>query len=406
MATQLKSRPLAPFLFQKRIPLYLKALKFLILSFIGGFPSAAGAQTSSQQYVYGSQPNSPTSVVSGFTKAAQTGGLNPITGFPIPERFEGGLMAIDGQGKFLFILNAKSNNISMFQIDQASGALSEVPASPFQVPPTINPNLAPSQPISIAAEKSGKFLFVGYFLGDIPGLSAVVSLAIDTSGLSPVLVTQHSIQTNTGGAPAQLLTDPKGLHLYVGLSQGQNKLQIGGAEVYSIDPASGTLGYLGLADSPPADEGRQESLDVRSRSSREALGVLQCLRRNSLVFSVLCSGLWQCKLDGYAISLPAAIRRHAVGNFDDHAYDIGDVFVRDAAPAPACSTDADSEVVSPVVISRRTRDKSPPLHHPTPAGTRPAQPPRLLAVPAHLVRRDREPAPSETAPDQRKVCHL
>ncbi|HYW99049.1 MAG TPA: beta-propeller fold lactonase family protein, partial [Candidatus Elarobacter sp.] len=263
-------------------------------------------------------------------------------------------MAIDGQGKFLFILNGKSNNISMFQIDQASGALSEVPASPFQVPPTINPNLAPSQPISIAAEKSGKFLFVGYFLGDIPGLSAVVSLAIDTSGLSPVLVTQHSIQTNTGGAPAQLLADPKGLHLYVGLSQGQNKLQIGGAEVYSIDPASGTLGYLGLADSPPADEGRQESLDVRSRSSREALGVLQCLRRNSLVFSVLCIGLWQCKLDGYAISLPAANRRHAVGNFDDHAYDIGDVFVRDAAPAPACSTDADSEVVSPVVISRRT----------------------------------------------------
>src|SRR5205807_10227471 len=38
MATQLKSRPLAPFLFQKRIPLYLKALKFLTLSFIGGFP--------------------------------------------------------------------------------------------------------------------------------------------------------------------------------------------------------------------------------------------------------------------------------------------------------------------------------------------------------------------------------
>ena len=212
MATQLKSRPFAPFLFQKRIPLYLKALKFLLtLSFIGGFPSAAEAQTSSQQYVYGSQPNSPTSVVSGFTKAAQTGELNPITGFPIPERFEGGLMVIDGQGKFLLVLNA---------------------------------------------------------------------------------------------------------------------------------------------------------------------------------------------------SLPAAIRRHAVGNFDDHAYDIGDVFVRDAAPAPACSTDADSEVMSPVVILRRTRGKSRPLHHPTPAANRPAQPPPLLAVPAHPARRDREPALSETAPDQRKVCHL
>src|SRR5438105_642061 len=77
MATQLKSRPFAPFLFQKRIPLYLKALKFLLtLSFIGGFPSAAEAQTSSQQYVYGSQPNSPTSVVSGFTNAAPSSDTN------------------------------------------------------------------------------------------------------------------------------------------------------------------------------------------------------------------------------------------------------------------------------------------------------------------------------------------
>lgn len=39
-------------------------------------------------------------------------------------------------------------------------------------------------------------------------------------------------------------------------------------------------------------------------------------------------------------------RERAGGNFDDHAYDIGNVFVRDAAPAPACSTDADSEEVS------------------------------------------------------------
>jgi len=128
----------------------------LTLSFIGRFPSPAGAQTSSQQYVYGSQPNSPSSVVFGFSKTAQTGALNLIPGFPIPERFEGGLVAIDGQGKFLFVLNAKSNSISMFQIDQASGTLSEVPASPFQVPPTINPNLAPSQPISIAAHRRSR----------------------------------------------------------------------------------------------------------------------------------------------------------------------------------------------------------------------------------------------------------
>jgi 6-phosphogluconolactonase (cycloisomerase 2 family) len=230
-----------------------------------GIISPAAAQTPLQQYVYDSGSLSPTSsVVSGFSKASQIGALSQIPASPFNERREGGLVAIDGQGKFLIVLNPKSNDISMFQIDQTSGALSEVQGSPFQVPATINPNLAPSQPISITAEKSGKFLFVGYFLGDIQGSSAVVSLAIDTSGLNPVLAAKHNIQTNSGGAPAQLLADPKGLRLYVGLSRGQNGLQVGGAEVYSIDPSSGALSYSGIADSPPA-EGRSVAIDPRGR---------------------------------------------------------------------------------------------------------------------------------------------
>jgi hypothetical protein len=157
-----------------------------VLSILLGIVFTAGAQTPTQQYVYGSSAVNPApSVVSGFSKASQTGALSLITGSPFDERGEGGLVAIDGQGKFLFVLNPKSNDISMFQIDQTSGALSEVPASPFQVPPTINQSLAPSQPISIAREKSGKFLFVGYLLGDIQGLSSVVSLAIGSSGPNP-----------------------------------------------------------------------------------------------------------------------------------------------------------------------------------------------------------------------------
>ena len=238
---------------------------FLVLSPLLAIISSASAQSPIQQYVYGSGSLSPTSsVVSGFSKASQSGALSILAGSPFNERLEGGLVAIDGQGKFLFVLNPKSNDISMFQIDPTSGALSEVPASPFQVPASLPPNPAPSQPISIATEKSGKFVFVGYYMGDIVGSSAIVTLSIDISGPSPVLVTEHSIETNSGGAPAQLFADPKGIRLYVGLTHGQNNLEIGGAEVYSIDPTSGTLGYLGLADSPPA-EGRSVALDPLDR---------------------------------------------------------------------------------------------------------------------------------------------
>jgi 6-phosphogluconolactonase (cycloisomerase 2 family) len=242
-------------------------LQVLLLLFVSLVcVSAVGAQSSPQQYVYASASSSPAlSVAPGFSKAGLTGVLNLVPGSPFNERFEGGLVAIDGQGKFLFVLNPLSNDISMFQISQGTGALSEVPASPFQVPPTINPSVAPSQPISIATEKSGKFLFVGYYMSGIQGSSAVVTLAIDTSGLNPVLLTTNTIETtNSGGAPAQLLTDPKGLRLYVGLSRGQNGLQVGGAEVYSIDAASGALGFMGFADRPPA-EGHSVALDPLGR---------------------------------------------------------------------------------------------------------------------------------------------
>src|SRR5712664_4092940 len=106
-----------------RIQLCSKSLQILFaLSILLGIVSTADGQTPPQQYVYGSQPlTSTSSVVTGFSKASQTGALSALPGSPFNERLEGGLVAIDGQGKFLFVLNPKSNDISMFQINQASG---------------------------------------------------------------------------------------------------------------------------------------------------------------------------------------------------------------------------------------------------------------------------------------------
>ena len=237
----------------------------LVLSMLLGATSVADAQAPPQQYVYGSQPTTPTSsVITGFSKANQTGALSAVPGSPLNERFEGGLVAVDGRGRFVFVLNPTHNDISMFQIDQSTGALTEVPASPFAVPPTLNSNHAPTRPISITTEKSGSFVFVGYYDGDFVGSSSVVSLAIDTSGSSPVLVTQQSTYLSSGGAPIQLLTDPKGLRLYVGLSQGQNGLEVGGAEVYSINPSSGALSFNGLADTS-AGRGHSNAMDPQGR---------------------------------------------------------------------------------------------------------------------------------------------
>lgn len=258
--------PFARFTFPSRTLSCLAFLRLLsLLAIFFALISQASAQTSTQQYVYlslpGSPPSSPSSLISAFSKAGQTGALNPVSGSPFSDRLEGGLVAIDGQGKFLFLLNPKSNDISMFQIDQATGALSEVSGSPFAVPAS-GPNPAPSQPISMTAEPSGKFLFVGFFSGDLPGNSAVVSLAINTSGSAPALST---IQTmDLLAAPLQLLTDPKGLRLYAGLTQGPNGMAAGGAEVFSIDSTAGTLANVGTADSL-TNNGLSYAIDPQNR---------------------------------------------------------------------------------------------------------------------------------------------
>ncbi len=249
-----------------RTRIHSRTILFLLtVSLLMGVARRVEAQTPPQQHVYGAQSLSPTSSrVSGFSKASQTGALTVVPGSPFNERFEGGLVAIDGQGKFLFVLNPTSNDISMFQIDQATGALAEVPASPFQVPPTVNPNQGPSFALSIGTEASGKFVFVGYAFGDFQGQSAVVTLSIDTSvPTNPVLLTQQSTDFLVG-EPLQLLTDRKGLHLYVGLREDQNLQLVGGADVYSIDSATGSLGFLGTADKS-AGSGRAIAIDPAGR---------------------------------------------------------------------------------------------------------------------------------------------
>jgi 6-phosphogluconolactonase (cycloisomerase 2 family) len=195
---------------------------------------SAGAQTPQQQYVYGSVPLSATSSeIAGFAKGP-AGMLSGI-GSPLPDAREGGLVAIDVKGRFLFVVNPVSNDISMFQIDQSGGSLTEVSGSPFAAGPTENPTTSPASPVCLATESSGQFLYVGYRNGNFPGASAIIVYRIDAT--TPALVAPSSSNpagsTDIPSAPVGIVTDPKGRFLYVGLG--------GTTSVYPIDPSTGQL---------------------------------------------------------------------------------------------------------------------------------------------------------------------
>lgn len=266
---------------------FLRLLSSLTI-FLGAI-SPASAQTSAQQFLY----TSGGSVLSGYSINNQTGGLTPVPGSPFNERLEGGLMAIDGQGKFLFVLNPTSDDVSMFQIDQTTGALTEVPGSPFAYPSFVSSgSTPPSEPLSISTEGSGQFVFVGYLLadgGNIAGPSAVASFAIDTSGSSPVLLPAAS--TLIQGSPIALLTDFKHSVLYVGMGMGNNGMQASGPDVYSFDGA-GNLSLVGGA-SNPENNGSDFSIDPQGRFIF-AVGGLETSHVISCVISPVDGTLGTC----------------------------------------------------------------------------------------------------------------
>src|SRR5256886_9162293 len=172
----------------------LRVLLFGALVYLPWGAAPLLAQSTSQQYVYANVPGTPpaTSSIPVFAKAGQTGALSSVTSSPFPDRLEGGRMAVDALGRFLFVLNPTTDSISMFQINSSTGALTEVPTSPFGSGRTVNPNQAPSQPVSLATAKSGKYLYVGYTGGNFSNSSAITPFTIDTANLQLTLTDQLS----------------------------------------------------------------------------------------------------------------------------------------------------------------------------------------------------------------------
>lgn len=232
------------------------------------------AQSTSQQYVYANIPGTPstTSSISASAKAGQTGALSPVAGSPFPDRLEGGRMAVDALGRFLFVLNPTTDGISMFQINSSTGALTEAPSSPFAAGKTINLNQAPSLPVSLATEKSGKYLYVGYTGGNFSDSSAITPFAIDAANLQLTLTDQLSFDVNFN--PLQMFSDPRGLFLYI--LQGPNPftgVPNGGANVYSITATDGSLALNGSAGS--GSEGRSMASDPQGRFFYDGTGQFQ-----------------------------------------------------------------------------------------------------------------------------------
>jgi 6-phosphogluconolactonase len=204
------------------------------LSEVAGSPFFANANpteilfTHSGKFVYVTNPT--IGVVTGFSFcppelasepqcSAASGVLSLVPGAPTVSGAGAAALAVDGGDQFLYVANPSASNlppyesvvgnISGFNIDPDTGALSPIPGSPF------TSNSGATGPTAIAIDPTGRFVYAV-----TPGSSSSIWCFTfsSTNNGQLVAVTGSPFSLAAGGLFA--LFDPSGDYLYIGTQTG------------------------------------------------------------------------------------------------------------------------------------------------------------------------------------------
>lgn len=181
----------------------------------------------SGKFLYVSAPSQPTGVVAVFSVNA--GALSLVTFTFTADNNPAGL-AIDPSGSFLYTANATASSISIYCIVPApctppgqpgpSGTLQQVPQSPladtFQ------------HPVALIVDPTGKFLYVAN-----QGSNNISTYSITSGTGFPVVITDSPFGSES--QPSFLVADPNGKYLYVGNQTGSAGIQAFGVSSGSLN---------------------------------------------------------------------------------------------------------------------------------------------------------------------------
>jgi len=149
--------------------------------------------------------------------------LTPVPGSPFAA--DKGLrdITMDINGRYFYAVNEVANNLSVYTIDAANGALSEIPGSPFHVG---------RSPVALTLDAAARYVLIASAEG--------VSVFRYQTSDSPLIfeMTKYGSPFAAGKRPAALAEDPTGKHLYV-VDADTNSLFL-----FRVDFQSGVLKAL------------------------------------------------------------------------------------------------------------------------------------------------------------------
>jgi 6-phosphogluconolactonase len=164
-------------------------------------------------------PNTATNNVSAYTIDPLTGTLTQVAGSPFASGYTPNSAAVDPSGAFLYVINAGEGTISGYAINQSSGALAALAGSPFWFGSCRGP-------IAIAIDPSGSFAYVA---NNQAGICAF-AIGPNTGALKKI----RGSPFGAGSSPNRLTVDLRDKYVYV--SNTTNTIS-----AYAIDPSSGAL---------------------------------------------------------------------------------------------------------------------------------------------------------------------
>jgi hypothetical protein len=93
----------------------------------------------------------PTGTVHVFRVNTSTGGITEVPGSPFNAGLLPNQLTVDPTGRFVYVINQQSQDITTFGVDPLTGALTQLPGSPV---------LIGTQPITAAPDPTGRFFYV------------------------------------------------------------------------------------------------------------------------------------------------------------------------------------------------------------------------------------------------------
>ncbi len=202
----------------------------------------------------------PTGTIHVFSVNSLTGALTEAPSSPFNAGLSPQSMAVDPTGRFLYVSNLQTNDVTGFSVDPVSGALTQLPGSPYFIG---------SQPLATGVEPTGRFLYVaatgaagqGLFEFNIDGNSGVLtaastspqlgifgtSMAFNPAGNYLYLATGSATGGQTSSIVVCAINFANGALTPVGggtpASGGSNAVAVSsdGTLLYSVDPVTSGL---------------------------------------------------------------------------------------------------------------------------------------------------------------------